>query len=271
MPPTSGKGCAMPAIEIPSSSRGAKLLDEMTSPEVADALTRTDVAILATGAIEQHGSHLPLGTDTYIGEETLRRSVQALADLGHQVVGYCFPLGKSDMFLNYPGSLTLSNATFVTVQKELIGCLYTQGFRRFVLLSSNGGNGTTMNIAADEIHAEYDCPVLFIDPLIYQASYKAEVLKNAAIDHHGAEGETSKVLVTHGHLVHQERSTHVVPTGVYAPVPRPGVRRFGGTWEAFAPGGVVGDPRLGDAATGEIMYQRNAAWIADVIATEFFS
>ena len=262
----------MTAWTIPTIARGPKLLEEMTTAEVAEALQRTDVAILTTGAIEQHGAHLPLGTDWYIGEETTRRVLRVLAERGYQAVGYAFPLGKSEGFLGFAGTLTLSNPTFIAVIKEIIGCLHLHGFRRFVLLSSNGGNGTAMQLAGEEIYHERRCPVIFIDPLPYQISYRAEILKNPAIDHHGAEGETSKVLVTHPHLVHQERSTFVEPLSDPRPHPvEPGVRVFAGRWEDFAPGGVVGDPRLGDAATGEQAYERNAAWVADIIERVFFS
>ncbi len=261
----------MSAVSIPTIARGPKLLEEMTTAEVQEALGRTDVAILATCAIEQHGAHLPLGTDWYIGEETTRRLLRVLAERGHQTGGYAFPLGKSDGFLNFAGSLTLSTATFVAVMKELAGCLHHQGFRRFVLLSGNGGNATAMLVAGEEIHRERECPVIFIDPLPYQTSYRSEILKNPAIDHHGAEGETSKVLVTRPDLVHQERSTRVDPIGDPRPFNfGPGVRVFAGRWEDFAPGGVVGDPRLGEAATGEKAYERNAAWAADIIEKVYF-
>lgn len=261
----------MNALRIPTIARGPKLLEEMTTAEVADALQHTDVAILTTGAIEQHGAHLPLGTDWYIGEETTRRVIRVLAERGYQAVGYAFPLGKSEGFLNFPGTLTLSNATFIAVMKEIVGCLHHQGFRRFVLLSANGGNWAAMLIAGEEIHRDRGCPVIALDPLPYQISYRSEILKNPAIDHHGAEGETAKMLVTHPHLVHQERATFVAPLGDPRPFSfGPGVRVFAGRWEDFAPGGVVGDPRLGEAATGEKAYERNAVWAADIIERVFF-
>ncbi|MCL6649988.1 MAG: creatininase family protein [Chloroflexi bacterium] len=259
-------------IEIPTTAAGPKLLDEMTTREVAAALERTDVAILTTGAIEQHGAHLPLGTDWYIGVETTRRVLQELARRGHQAVGYVFPLGKSEGFLNFAGTLTLRNATFIAVMKEIVRCWHHQGFRRFALLSSNGGNGTAMLIAGEELHRELDCPVVFIDPLPYQISYRQEILKNPAIDHHGAEGETSKILVTHPHLVQLEHATFVAPVGEARPFAfGPGVRVFAGRWEDFAPGGVVGDPRLAAAATGEEAYRRNARWIADILERVYFA
>src|SRR5579875_3176971 len=105
----------MAAVSPPTIPLGPKLLEEMTSEEVAEALRVTDVAIVTPCAVEQHGAHLPLGTDWYIGVETTRRTLAALATLGHRAVGYAFPLGISHKFLDFPGSLSLSHATFVQV------------------------------------------------------------------------------------------------------------------------------------------------------------
>lgn len=259
------------SIDIPRTPAGrAKVLEEMTWREVEDALTRTDVAILTPSAIEQHGAHLPLGTDWYIGQETTRCTIEALAERGHQAIGYAFPLGKSDGFLGFAGSLTLSNATFVAVQKEMAACLHQQGFRRFCLLSGNGGNGTTMTVAAEEIHRELGVPVVFVDPLPFQWSYRDDLLVNPKQDHHGAEGETAKMLASNGDLVHMERAT-AIPLPANLPRMATGVRKFAGRWEDFAPGGVVGDPMGATAENGREMYRRNAAWIADLLEKEFFS
>jgi creatinine amidohydrolase len=263
----------MTAIAIPSTTRGPKLLDEMTFVEVEDALTRTDVAIITPSAIEQHGSHLPLGTDWYIGAETTRRTLRILAEHGHQAVGYAFPIGKSDNFLDFPGSLTLSNATFIAVQKEIAACLHHQGFRRFVFMSGNGGNAITMQVACDEVAKDLGAVTLFVDPLPYQFSYRDQVLKNPKIEHHGAEGETSKILVTHPELVDLSNAGYVPLDEAAAARTNfgQGVKAFGaGKWQEFAPRGVVGDPTLAEVATGETMYERNAAWVAGVIERQFF-
>ena len=263
----------MTAVAIPTIDLGPKLLEEMTYTEVSDALTRTDVAIITPSAVEQHGSHLPLGTDWYIGIETTRRVIARLAERGHQIVGYAFPLGKSEGFINFPCSLTLSNDTFVRVQQEIIGCLHHQGFKRFILLSGNGGNGIAMQIAGQEIFMDLDCPVMFIDALPFQFSYRDEVLKNPKIEHHGAEGETSKILVVHPELVQLDKAGFVEANA--AAVKRTsfgqGVKRFHDRWEDFAPKGVVGDPTLAEKKTGEIMYDRNSEWIAGIIEQEYFA
>lgn len=116
-------GVRMAAAEAPALAHGTTLLEEMTTAEVRDALTRTDAALLPTGAIEQHGGHLPLGTDWYLGVESYLRIVAELARRGHQVVAYAPPISQSDLFKSYPGTLTLSTATLIAIQREILICL----------------------------------------------------------------------------------------------------------------------------------------------------
>jgi creatinine amidohydrolase len=263
----------MTAIAVPEVGGKPKLLEEMTSYEVVDALTRTDVAIITPSAVEQHGGHLPLGTDWYIGTETTRRTVAKLAERGHETIGYAFPLGISHNFTDFPGSLTLSNSTFVLVVTEIARCLHHQGFRRFVLLSGNGGNGAAMQIAASEIFQTLGAKALFVDALPYQFSYRHEYLKEPGIDHHGAEGETSKILAVHPELVIMEKAVRREANAealerTKFPV---GVKRAHGHWSDIAPYGYVGAPGNGEAKTGEIFYERNSEWITDVIERDYFS
>lgn len=249
------------------------MLEEMTSEEVAEALRQTDVMILTPSAVEQHGGHLPLGTDWYIGIETTRRVIDKLAQKGRRTVGYAFPLGISHKFLNFAGSLSLGHDTFVSVMKEICACLFHQGFKRFVLLSGNGGNGPAMQVAAEVIHLELGAKVLFVDPLPFQYAYKNEVLKDPKVEHHGAEGETSKILRVRPDLVVMEKAVYREPDAAARERTRlaTGVKRAHERWADFAPKGYVGAPNLADAKTGEAMFERNSEWVASVIEKEYFA
>jgi creatinine amidohydrolase len=259
-------------VAIPTTERGPKLLEEMTTEEVAEVLAASDVAIVSAAAIEQHGAHLPLGTDMFIAREQTRRTLAKLAAAGHRAIGYVFPVGISHKFLSFPGSLTLSPLTLAQVLKELCQCLCDQGFRRFVLLSGNGGNGDAMKVAADEIARTLAVRVIFVDPLPNQYAHREEFLKNPAIEHHAAEGETSKILRIHPELVRLERARYIPPDEVARQRTRfgQGVVRAGGDWREMAPAGYVGDPTLAEASTGEKVFELNAAWIASAVMTEYF-
>ena len=251
----------------------ARLLEEMTTEEVRAVLAVSDVAILTPSAIEQHGGHLPLGTDWYIGIETTRRAVEHLASRGHVALGYAFPLGISQKFLGFAGSLTLSHTTFIVVVKEIAQCLYGQGFRRFVLLSGNGGNAPCMRMAARQMYDDMGVEVLFVDPLVYQGTYRDSVLKEPTLEHHGAEGETSKILAIHPEFVHMDKAVRRELPGNEGGRPRhgPGVERAHERWEESAPHGYVGAPDLASAGTGDTLLDRNSQWVAEVIAAEYFA
>src|SRR5438477_7606427 len=103
----------MPIAETSYTVRGPKLLHEMTFEDVEQALKETDVALLASGAIEQHGGHLPLGTDNIIAEETVRRVLRKLAERRHTAVAAVLQVGISHKFLSFPGTITVSEDTFI--------------------------------------------------------------------------------------------------------------------------------------------------------------
>lgn len=261
-------------ITLPSTERGPKLLEELTMQDVADALKETDVVLFAPGAIEQHGAHLPLGTDTFITEEFIRRSLKKLAERGHRAVGYVFPIGISNNLMSFPGTLTFSNTTFIQVQKEIVGCLHQHGFRKFALVSGNGGNATSMAVAMDEVaHAFPDSKVIFIDPLPYQFANREGIVKNSKLDSHAAEGETSKILFTRPELVQMDRARHI-PHPAVSPMANPhgaGFKRPLGDFKDYAASGYVGDPTLGEAATGDKLFELNATFVAGVVEGEFFA
>lgn len=256
----------------PRANGKPKLLEEMTSAEVAAALEHTDVVIVTPSAVEQHGAHLPLGTDWYIGIETTRRTIDKLAAHGKAAVGYAFPLGISHKFLDFPGSITLNHDTFVAVVKEIIGCLQRQGFRRFVLLSGNGGNGATMQVAAEAVHYSLGVDALFVDALPYQYGYVKDVLKRPDVEHHAGEGETSKILATRPELVRTDQLIFRDPNenAKHRTRHAPGIKKAHEKWADFAPAGYVGAPDLAEAATGDVLYERNSDWIVAAIEKEYF-
>ncbi|MBV9121426.1 MAG: creatininase family protein [Chloroflexi bacterium] len=264
----------MAAIDLPRTDRGPKLLEELSTQDVSDALSETDVFIFCPGAIEEHGAHLPLGTDSYIADETVRRTLAVLAERGCRAVGYVFPIGNSANLMGFPGTLTLSGQTFVQIHKEVVGCMYRHGFRKFVLLSGNGGNAVAMQLAMDEVaHAFPESRVIFLDPLPYQFAHRDGIVKNAKIDSHAAEGETAKILATRPELVQMDRAEAIEhpPRSPLANTYGPGFKRPLGNFKDFAPRGYVGDPRLAEASTGDKLFDLNARWLADVIQSEFFS
>ena len=106
---------------------GAVELDRLTWPEVKAAIeTGRDTVVIAFGATEQHGPHLPLATDALLGDHLAR----VIADRLDAFVAPTVRLGCSEHHLAFPGTLSLSVTTFHGVVADLVRSLARGGFRR---------------------------------------------------------------------------------------------------------------------------------------------
>lgn len=125
-------------------------LPHMTSPEVEDLLTRTDMVIIPIGAIEQHARHLPIGTDFINGVERAKLVAQQTDVL---VAPILLP-GNSPYHMEFAGTITLPAETIQRVYFEACQSLLAHGFRRFLLLNSHGGNQAITRYLVDRINQE---------------------------------------------------------------------------------------------------------------------
>lgn len=110
-------------------------LEDMNWMNVERYLAHDDRIILITGACEQH-SHLSLLTDIRVPTAIAR----VLAERTGVLVAPSFNFGCSPYFAAYPGTISLSVATFSAVLREVISALHAQGFKRMLVLNGHGGN-----------------------------------------------------------------------------------------------------------------------------------
>lgn len=110
-------------------------LEDLTWMDVDRYLEQNDRIILLTGATEQH-AYLSLFTDILIPS----RFALAMAEREQVIVAPPLNFGYSRYFANFPGTISLTRATFERVLLEMVECLLNQGFRRFFILNGHGGN-----------------------------------------------------------------------------------------------------------------------------------
>jgi creatinine amidohydrolase len=113
------------------------------------------VIIQPVGAIEQHGPHLPVAVDSAISLGVLGK---ALEQLEANIPAYALPClyyGKSNEHWGFPGTISLSADTLLSVIKEMALSIYQSGFRKLVLMNSHGGQPQIMEIAARDLHQEH--------------------------------------------------------------------------------------------------------------------
>jgi creatinine amidohydrolase len=157
---------------------------DMTFPEFGAAVTKTDIALLSIGAIEEHGPNLPLATDAIVGVAQLVDIQQYLHNAGIEtIVGPPLNIGITneagdwtrDGTYMYSGSLTVSANTLVTLYLDLLRSLHDNGLRRVFLVPGHLGGRHVLAIARIAEEASRQIEGMIVYALI--DSDRAEQLK----------------------------------------------------------------------------------------------
>jgi|DewCreStandDraft_5_1066085.scaffolds.fasta_scaffold09151_3 creatinine amidohydrolase len=256
---------------------GPKTLLEMSWLEVEEALQVTDIALLPLGSTENHGPHLPLGSDTFQGTDFARRVLVKLEERGIRAVAApCMPFGVNYHMLPFPGSLHVSADTLRRVILDVGASLVHHGFRKLALIMGHGGNFATMQVAAQELAERHGCRVLALNWLPYLTAHYHEILTSGQKEGHAGEGETARMLVSTPRLVRLDRARAHYPAPPSRPIEADQHPVYGGgvfrallSYKEVTPYGNVGDPARATREAGERIYELCCEWMADVIAREF--
>ena len=116
-------------------------LPHMTSPEVRDLLTRTDMVVLTVASLEQHGLQGPIGTD-YLSVVERAKLIAQKTDV--LVAPILFP-GNSPYHMAFPGTITLPAETIQLVYFQAAQSLIASGFKRFLFLNGHAGNASIVH------------------------------------------------------------------------------------------------------------------------------
>ncbi|WP_062228397.1 creatininase family protein [Aureimonas frigidaquae] len=221
------------------------------------------LAILPIAAIEAHGPHLPLGTDSIIAEHMLARAAATLPADWPVTILPCLPVGLSPEHAAFAGTLSLSAETALALLSGLSQDLRRSGFRRLLFLSSHGGNMPVLDLAAMAARQE--------GMLATVANWQRFGLpaglvpaSESAYGIHGGAVETALMLAFRPDLVRRAAIAHFPSLQTTLEGEAELLRahgRLGFAWAAqdLHPEGVVGDARLADAAMGEAIAAHQVA------------
>jgi creatinine amidohydrolase len=173
------------------------VIREMSWPDIKEYLTHSDMVIIPMGSTEQHGPHLPEGTDNYIALETAKEisaktGVLIAPDL---LVGY------SPYHSGFPGTLSFSSETLEQVFFEVTEYLIKYGFRRIMFFNYHGGNAPSLTHLIERISQETEVIAISIGDGS-QIQNQAPV---DSFDYHAGVDETSFMLYLHPELIKKDR------------------------------------------------------------------
>jgi creatinine amidohydrolase len=124
-------------------------------PQIGAADPARWIAVLPLAATEQHGPHLPLGTDVVIAQAYLAR-VHELLPAGLPVSFLPLqPVGLSSEHVSFPGTLTLGTETALRLWTEIGDSVARAGVRKLVMVTSHGGNSAAMSLVAQDLRARH--------------------------------------------------------------------------------------------------------------------
>lgn len=183
----------------------ALVLQEMSWVDVKEYLKTNDMVIIPLGATEQHGPHLPLGTDYY---ESIGIS-KIISEKTGVVVAQVLMVGYSIYHSGFPGTLSLKPETMEQVLFETVEVLLKYGFRRFMFLNYHGGN----NIVQDKVMHRINHFTNGIAVAIgIGNSIQKEDEEEDFFDWHSGKSETSIMLYLRPDLVRMDRAEKPVLT-----------------------------------------------------------
>ncbi len=243
-----------------------RYLMNMTHPEAAEVLGRNPMVVIPTGSVEQHGPHLPFGTDYYaarvIGEEVARNLDAVLLPFS--------PIGVTPLHMAFAGTLTLRQETFAAVLEDVVASVARHGVRRVLILNWHVGNIPAIDMAAANVMNRFGLQVV-----VAQACYVAQEHfgPQAGGLTHGGELEVLPLLRLVPEHVHLERATNPSPPAQGTRMDK--ARRNRHVYPLIAdvrwiaPTGWYGEPQRATAEKAEVFVREIGVIIARNAAEAF--
>ena len=182
------------------SSQNNYLL-EITQPEAEEILKRSELVIIPTGSVEQHGPHLPCGTDYYCIMAIARQVALGLD-------GLLLPFshaGVTHFHASFAGTLTLSQETYRGLLTDVATSVIRHGAKKIVFVNWHEGNTTSINYVASQLQKDHEG----VTCIVAQACYIAEQLYKGEADlTHAGALEVLPVMAYRPELVKLERATN---------------------------------------------------------------
>ncbi|QFG23730.1 creatininase family protein [Actinomadura sp. WMMB 499] len=247
------------------------LLGEMSWPDL-QSRTHDAFAVVPVGAVEPHGPHLPLASDTMISDYFAGRLAQQINGLVTPSIGYGVATPPQRLGGDFPGVINISGQTFTHLINDVLTALARHGMRKFVIVNSAIDNIGFLCESARILTSDMpDARVMIVNwwDVVgeeFRNRLAAETAVDRADDHHAAMVESSLVMHIAPHAVQPDR-TPASPTR--PPARRINYHMFPIPTDVATESGVVYTAAEADARLGERVAERVAHEMAAAVRLEF--
>ncbi|GFO55130.1 creatinine amidohydrolase [Geomonas sp. Red276] len=230
------------------------LLEEMTMNEFAEGLETCRTVYIPFGSVEEHGSHLPLSTDTIEAYEVGKRAAERTPLFVAPPIHY----GCCRSTSLHPGTVSITTATLKALFKDIVRSLHAHGLMNFIALTGHAGGSHRMALqdAGEELLLEIgDINMAVVTEYDLAKETAAQLLETPG-DAHAGEIETSRIMHSHPQLVKgsSPKEWPTFPPGILVRDKR-----------SFWPGGVWGDPSKASAEKGRILESLVADKVVELV------
>src|SRR5471032_172906 len=240
-------------------------------PEISEANPARWIAVLPLAATEQHGPHLPVGTDVMIAQAHLARVRELLPASIPATFLPIQPVGISTEHIGYPGTLTLPTEVALKTWMALGESVARAGIRKLVMVTSHGGNSAAMSLVVQDLRAQHGLLAVTTGWSRFGAPeglFSAEELRHGI---HGGAVETSIMLARYPQHVREAEIADFRPASIamekdyrwlaaHRPAPF--------AWQAqdLHASGAAGDATLASAEKGQHLLDHGAAAFCELLA-----
>lgn len=238
--------------------------------DMADGLAADWIAVLPLAATEQHGPHLPLGTDVMIAEAFLARVREMLPSTIRATFLPIQTIGLSTEHADFPGTLTLSPDVALAQWMAIGESVARTGIRKLVMVTSHGGNSAAMSLVAQELRARHG--MLAVTTGWHRFGVQDGLFPDDELRHgiHGGAVETSIMLAKYPHTVRMDKMATFRPASVamqtdfrwlsaHRPAP------FAWQVQDLHPSGAVGDATQASAESGHLLVEGGAKAFCELL------
>ncbi|MEJ2709661.1 MAG: creatininase family protein [Anaerolineales bacterium] len=249
----------------------AKMWNTLTTADFSTMDREHALVVLPSGSTEQHGPQLPVGTDTFIVEELIRRIQPQVADLELLFLPTLW-CTKSNEHEGFAGSVYLQAETLMAVMHDLAASIAKSGFKKLILFNWHGGNSNLLSVLARDIRQRQKLMVFVVDSLWL---FDKISVQSQEFDIHAGRLETSVLLAAHAEWVKPGPYENLGSdlkrgrlaesfSGYQYLLPEGGPVYIGWETADLTDDGVVGNPQGSNAQEGEQFLEQSAAMFAAI-------
>jgi creatinine amidohydrolase len=237
--------------------------DELTWPQMREAIARQPVVLLPFGTVEDHGPHLPINTDNVIVEafclETARRAS------GEVLVMPLVTYGLDEHHMDFPGTVSVGMHTLLSYVSDVAISAARHGFTHLLIVNGHGSNAPLADLAARKVVLETGIvcgamsPNAAIDPTLSEPTLSQMRRSGPGGVAHAGEYETALMLHLRPDLVQMDKAVREMGQLKLEffnwDYPEPSILSWQDWWSRMSESGVCGDPTVATAEFGRALFE----------------